>query len=189
MTNKILNLIKAVVVLAVSANSHAEQDTVYFGLRLGAQHVPDFCKINSGGQSCNDNVAIANPYLRFNIDGPHNIEFGARATLTDYQASVRNSTTASMNSSSLSISYEVRPFSDQEPGPIAIRLGWHYTTQNFLETRYRGSSVINAESNAEDVNGFIVGFGFAPFRHINLSLDYADWDGYEAMSMMLGVEI
>ena len=193
MTNKIWNLIKTAVILAVSASSHAEQDTVYFGLRFGVQYVPHLCKDHSGGQSCNDNVGMANPYLRFNIDGPHNIEIGARATLTDYQASVGNNTTASMNSSSLSISYEVRPFSGQEPGPIAIRMGWHYTTRNLQETRFQNTShsgsVPVTNAHAEDVNGFIVGLGFDPFRHVNLAFDYADWDGDEAMSLMLGIEI
>ncbi len=190
MTNKIWNLIKVVVVMAVSANSHAEQDTAYFGLRLGVQLVPEFCKVPFDYQSCNDNVAIANPYLRFNIDGPHNIEIGARATLVDYQMSV-GSTTDSMNSSSLSLSYEVRPFSDQEPGPIAVRLGWHYTTYNrqgISYSRYTGSAQ-SASFDATDENGLIVGLGFAPFRHVNLSFDYADGDSYEAMSLMLGFEI
>lgn len=188
MTNKIWSLIKVVVALAVSANSHA-QDTVYFGLRLGVQHVPELCKARSDWESCNDSAAIANPYLRFNIVGPHNIEIGARATLADYQGSVGDAS-VSMSSSSLSLSYEVRPFSGQEPGPIAVRLGWHYTTYNFqgLAFNYRTNSTDVAADSTDD-NGFIVGLGFDPFRHVNLAFDYADWDGDEAMSLMLGFEI
>ena len=187
--NKILNLIKVVVVLAVSASSQAEQDTVYFGLRLGVQHVPELCKARSDWESCNDNAAIANPYLRFNIAGPHNIEIGARATLADYQGSIRGATN-SMNSSSLSLSYEVRPFSGQEPGPIAVRLGWHYTTYNFQGLSFNpGTNSTDVSADSTDDNGFIVGLGFDPFRHVNLAFDYADWDGDEAMSLMLGFEI
>ena len=180
--NKISNLIKAIAIMVVSASSHA--DTAYFGLRLGVQYVPEFCDIIPGWSSCHDNVAMANPYLRFNIAGPHNIEIGARATVSDYQMSFRGGGILNMNTSSWTMSYEVRPFGGQEPGPLAVRLGWHYTTYNIQAIAAHAAAFDSTEDN-----GFIVGLGFDPFRHINLSFDYADWGGDDAMSLMLGFEI
>lgn len=177
-------------VMAVSTSSHA-QERAAFGFRVGAQYLPDFCKIYQHEQeSCTGTAPVIGPYVRLHIEGPHNLEMAGRFSVADYRISFTNNRGETLlNTKSVSLAYEHRPLG----GDMAFRVGWHYSeagaeaVANFFDSNQIPQTVRYYEDTQE--NGFIVGAGFDLFRGANLAVDWADWDGDEVLSMLVGFEI
>lgn len=174
-------------IIAVSTSSHA-QDRAAFGFRVGAQYLPDFCGYYSDEESCTGTAPVVGPYVRLHIAGPHNLEMAGRFSVADYRLKRRGLPEGLLDTKSVSLSYEHRPLG----GDMAFRVGWHYTeigAEAVVQVPVGNQVVPVSVSEDGEENGFIVGAGFDLFRGANLSVDWADWEGDQVLSMLVGFEI
>ena len=171
-------------IMAVSMSSPAQERAV-FGFRVGAQYYQDFCRVFSApGLSCTGTAAVVNPYVRLHIDGPHNLEMSGKVSISDYRVG-DNSGELLMETRSVSLGYEHRPIG----GDMAFRVGWHYTEAETDIVAFTTRGTARSSLPDDKTNGFVVGAGVDLWRGTNLAVDWSDWEGLHAYSMLFGFEL